>query len=72
MLTVNILPRIFIHTEDKHEVRLTDPSEKFTPEAVLNFYANTYPILTNAKIEGPEIENDELVYRFTSTLGTKG
>jgi PRTRC genetic system protein C len=29
-------------------------------------------VLTNAKIIGPEIKDDEAVYRFESTMGTKG
>jgi PRTRC genetic system protein C len=72
MLTATQLPRIFIHTENHQEIRLTDPAEKLSVEAVLNFYSGTYPALTTAKIEGPEIVNDEIVYRFVSTLGTKG
>lgn len=72
MLTVTNLPRVFIHTEDGQEIKLTDPKESYSKEEVLNFYSNTYPILTNAKIEGPEIEDDEIVFRFKSTLGTKG
>lgn len=72
MLITTQLPRVFIHKENNEEIRLTDPAEKLSVEAVLNFYARTYPVLTTAKIEGPEIENDEIIYRFVSTLGTKG
>lgn len=72
MLTTTQLPRVFIHTENNEEIRLADPAEKLSVEAVLNFYSGTYPVLTTAKIEGPEIENDEIIYRFVSTLGTKG
>jgi len=67
-----ILPRVFIHTENGHEVRLTDPGAEFTPEAVLDFYSGTYPILATARIEVPEIVNDEFMYKFVSTIGTKG
>lgn len=72
MLTTTQLPRIFIHTENEEEIRLADPSEKLSVEAVLNFYSGNYPLLTTAKIEGPEIQSDEIIYRFVSTLGTKG
>lgn len=72
MLQTTALPRIFIHEEQGQEIRLADPSEKFSVEAVRNFYANTYPILTTATIEGPEIIDDEIQYRFASDLGTKG
>lgn len=72
MLQTTPLTRIFIHRENQTEVRLTDPGEAFSPEAVLNFYSGTYPILTTAKIIGPDIRNDEIQYRFESTMGTKG
>ena len=67
-----ILPRVFIHTENGHEVRLTDPGKEFTPEAVLDFYSGTYPILATARIHAPEIVDDELRFKFISTIGTKG
>ena len=67
-----ILPRIFLHKENGQEIRLTDPNGTFTITEVQNFYAGTYPILTNAKITGPEIRDDEAQYRFESTMGTKG
>ena len=72
MLSTTQLPRVFIHTVDRETIRLTDPSDKLSPEAVRNFYANTYPVLTTATIEGPEITDDEIQYRFTSHIGTKG
>ena len=72
MLVANSLERVFLFEEKGQQVRLADPSGKLSPEAVLNFYSNTYPLLTTAKIEGPEIINDELQYSFISTMGTKG
>lgn len=72
MLIANALPRKFIFDNDGQDTKLSDPDKKFTPEAVLNYYSNTYPILTTAKIEGPELKGDAVVFRFVSTLGTKG
>jgi PRTRC genetic system protein C len=72
MLSKTVLPRIFIHTINNQSVRLADPSYKWSKEQVRNYYANTYPILTTATIEGPEMVNDEMQYRFRSDLGTKG
>ncbi len=72
MLTASILPRVFIFKDKDSEVRLSDPSSKMSPEEVMNFYSGTYPILTTAKIEGPEIKGDEIEYKFLTTLGTKG
>ena len=45
---------------------------KWSVEAVMHFYANTYPNLTTAKAVGPEITNDTVKYRFETTMGTKG
>lgn len=72
MLRVNTLNRVFLFTEKGQDLKLADPSGSFSPEAVLNFYAQTYPILTTARIDGPEIINDELQFKFVSTIGTKG
>ena len=72
MILTSTLQRIFLHKENGIEVRLTDPGEEFSTDAVLNFYSGTYPILTTAKILGPEIKDDEIQYRFESTMGTKG
>lgn len=54
------------------DIQLSDPSQSLSKESVLNFYANTYPELVNATIEGPYIKDNEVHYKFVSTLGTKG
>ena len=72
MLTSTILERTFLFKQDGQEIKLSDPSDKLSVEAVLNFYANTYPVLTTAKIVGPEIKDDTVLYRFESIMGTKG
>lgn len=72
MLKTTILPRAFYFTQSGDEIRLTDPNPAFSAEQVMNFYSGTYPILTAAKVEGPAIEKDEVVFRFQTTLGTKG
>jgi PRTRC genetic system protein C len=71
-MKVNILKRVFLHKENGQEIRLNDPNEGFTVADVQNFFAGTYPVLTNAKVIGPEIKDDEVQYRFESTMGTKG
>lgn len=72
MLSASLLPRVFVLKERERDIRLSDPSVSFSPEQVMDFYSGTYPILTTAKIEGPEITGDEIEYRFITTLGTKG
>ncbi|NCI46730.1 PRTRC system protein C [Sediminibacterium soli] len=72
MLIAKQLDRIFLLKENGTDIRLTDPEPSWSVEAVMNFYANTYPILTTAKISAPRIEDDTVQYRFESVMGTKG
>ncbi|MBN8785458.1 MAG: PRTRC system protein C [Citrobacter freundii] len=72
MLIAKQLDRVFLLTENGTDLRLTDPEPSWSVEAVMNFYANTYPILTTAKISAPRIEEDTVQYRFESVMGTKG
>ncbi len=72
MLIAKQLDRVFLLTENGRDLRLTDPEPSWSVEAVMNFYANTYPILTTAKISAPRIEEDTVQYRFESVMGTKG
>lgn len=72
MLISNTLPRVFLYDQQGSKLVLSDPSITMQPEAVLNMYAQTYPELTTAKIEGPEIKNDRVEFTFQAMLGTKG
>lgn len=71
-MKTTVMPRIFLHKVNGQEVRLTDPNAQFTPADVQHFYAGTYPILNNAKLMEPEIKDGEVLYRFETTIGTKG
>ena len=72
MLLATQLERIFILKDNGQEIRLTDPEPKWSVESVQNFYTNTYPILTTAKVSAPQIKDDTIEYRFESVMGTKG
>lgn len=72
MLQTTVMPRVFILKDRGSETALADPDPKWGVEAVMNFYAHTYPMLTTAKAVGPEIKNDTVQYRFETTMGTKG
>ena len=72
MLLATQLERVFILKDIGQEIRLTDPEPRWSVEAVLNFYANTYPILTTAKISAPQIKDNAVEYKFESVMGTKG
>jgi PRTRC genetic system protein C len=61
-----------LYKVQENELPLADPNPSLSPEEVMNFYSGTYPALTTAKVEGPEIANDSMQYRFQTTLGTKG
>lgn len=73
-LVVTQMPRVFLYDIEKSNqpMKLSDPSDDLSPEAVLNFYAQTYPILVTAKVVGPEFRDDEAQYEFVSMIGTKG
>ncbi|KUJ56217.1 MULTISPECIES: PRTRC system protein C [Chryseobacterium] len=72
MLLATQLERVFILKENGQEIWLNDPEPKWSVEAVLNFYANTYPILITAKVSAPKIIDDTVQYQFESVMGTKG
>jgi len=72
MLVATALQRVFVLKEKEQEIRLDDPQPKWSIQAVLNFYANIYPILVTAKISKPQIINDQIEYRFESVIGIKG
>lgn len=72
MLRTTELKRVFILKDRGQEIRLSDPEPQWSVETVLNFYANTYPTLTTAKISAPKIGDEEVFYHFESVMGTKG
>lgn len=72
MLLATQLERVFILKDKGQEILLPDPEPRWSVESVLNFYANTYPILTTAKISAPQIKDDAVEYKFESVMGTKG
>lgn len=62
------LPRVF--KLGKRE--LTDPNPTMQPIEVLKYYSNLYPELTNSSVSGPRFENDQAVFEFKISIGTKG
>lgn len=72
MLLATQLERVFLFEDKEQEIRLSDPEPRWSVQAVLNFYSNTYPILTTAKISAPAIKDDTVQYRFETVIGTKG
>ncbi|WP_129750025.1 PRTRC system protein C [Flavobacterium beibuense] len=66
------MPRVFMMREKGNDIALSDPDPRWSAEAVMQFYAHTYPMLTTAKTIGPEIKDDTVQYRFETSMGTKG
>lgn len=55
-----------------NSVDLPDPGAQYSPDEVRGFYAATFPEIVNATVEGPEKQDDALVYTFRRAVGTKG
>lgn len=51
---------------------LVDPDAKMSVAEVKEFYANLYPELNNAAIEGPKQTGEKMTYEFRKAVGTKG
>ena len=67
-LNATKFPRVF----KMKNATLPDPNPAFSPDEVMVFYSNQYPELTTSNVFGPKIENDQAVYEFRTTVGTKG
>lgn len=72
-LEVKALPREFLARQGKGNERvLTDPGTGMSPEEVRAHYAQVYPELASAGIEGPVVKDGKQVYVFTGSVGLKG
>ena len=71
MLLATQLERVFILKDNGQDIKLLDPEPKWSVDAVMNFYANTYPILTTAKVSAPQIKEDTVQYKFESVIKKK-
>ena len=66
------LKRVFILKKGNGTLTLEDPDSRMSLSEVTDFYSINYPELTTATLHGPELEEDRAVYRFKTTIGTKG
>jgi len=67
-MSVTVLPRKFKY----NQLVLDDPDFQMSPESVKEFYSGIYPELTQAIIDGPEIDDKSVEYTFRRAVGTKG
>ena len=66
------MKRVFILKKGNGTLTLEDPDSRMSLSEVTDFYSINYPELTTASVHGPECEDDSVVYRFKTTIGTKG
>jgi len=66
------MKRVFILKKGNGTLTLEDPDSRMSLSEVTDFYSINYPELTTATLHGPELEEDRAVYRFKTTIGTKG
>ena len=71
-LDIKGLKRVFILKKGNDTLTLKDPDSRMSLSEVTDFYSMNYPELTTATLHGPELEEDRAVYRFKTTIGTKG
>ena len=71
-LDIKGLKRVFILKKENDTLTLEDPDSRMSLSEVTDFYSINYPELTTATLHGPELEEDRAVYRFKTTIGTKG
>ena len=68
-LDIKGLKRVFILKKGNGTLTLEDPDSRMSLSEVTDFYSINYPELTTSTLHGPE---DRAVYRFKTTIGTKG
>lgn len=71
-LEIKGLKRVFKLRRNGETLKLDDPNPEMAVNDVMDFYSMTYPELTTATTHGPMMENDNAVYEFKTTIGTKG
>ena len=71
-LDIKGLKRVFILKKGNDTLTLEDPDSRMSLSEVTDFYSMNYPELTTAPLHGPELEEDRAIYRFKTTIGTKG
>ena len=71
-LDIKGLKRVFSLKKGNDALTLEDPDSRMSLSEVTDFYSMNYPELTTATLHGPELEEDRAIYRFKTTIGTKG
>ncbi|TCK33403.1 PRTRC genetic system protein C [Paraburkholderia sp. BL8N3] len=67
-ISVAAVTREFVY----NGMNLADPGAAFTPDQVRDLYTAQYPELTTAAVDGPEIKDTVMRYKFVRAAGAKG
>lgn len=71
-MNIETLERVFQYAKGNTTLDLSDPDPNSTPQEVLKIYAATYPELNNGSVSEGTTKDDKLVFKFSTTIGTKG
>lgn len=71
-LQVNTPKREFILKRGNETITLPDPHPEMSMQEVINHYKPKYPEISTASLEGPKVEENKAVYRFSTVMGDKG
>ena len=71
-MEANVVVRTFVYADLNGGQPMNDPNPSGTPDDVRKLLAVNTPSLTNATIEGPEVEGNVHKYTFRRAVGTKG
>lgn len=67
-ITVSQTAREFLY----NGMIFVDPGATFSPDDVRDLYSAQYPELTTASVDGPEVTDGVLRYKFVRAAGAKG
>lgn len=71
-LKVSGMKRVFLMTSLGKKITLDDLNPQAKPETIKALYADQYPELATATVNGPVMRTERIEYEFTEKVGTKG
>ena len=72
MAEVVNITRVFELERKGKSIQLSDPNPLFTEEEVQKFYMAAYPELTNSIIKIKTVEDEKIIYSFSTKFADKG
>ena len=73
-LQVSTPKREFIITKKNKmdNIILPDPHPDMSIQEVVNHYKSKFPEISAASVDGPKMEENKAVYKFSTVIGEKG